>query len=240
MNGAPGAVDMWEGLSCVVQGLEKAMWTMELLLGWGITTLVGAFAGSFLGSYMKKKGEDLATKEDFKDLKEQTRELAQTTKEIEAKIDDHVWNRQRQWEMKRDVLIEFARTVSDFEQAVMQISTKVEDRSKSAYQAELFGKALARWNESSNKFERDSFVAGLVVSIETRLALMELSRVLRSATSDILQSQKKEAYSNEQKNIVLKLEIVKSLIREELGIITTATSRSDGSSVVPTPDFLRE
>ena len=75
-------------------------------------------------------------------------------------IDDQMWNRQRRWEVKRDILIEFARTISDFEQAVVNLSTKVENHGKSVYEAELFRKALAGWNESSNKFERDSFGYG--------------------------------------------------------------------------------
>lgn len=192
---------------------------MENLIAWGLTTLIGAFVGSYLAGYLKTKGENLATKEDFKDLKEQTRELKQTTKEIEAKIDDQVWNRQRQWEMKRDVLIEFARTLSDFEQSILNIGTRVGDRSKSVYQAQLFSDALAGWNKCSEKFVRDSFVVGLVVSIRTRLEMMELSKVLRDATGDILQSEKKETYSNHHKSIALKLEIIRALVREELGII---------------------
>jgi len=212
---------------------------MESLIAWGLTTLVGAFFGSYLAGYLKTKGENLATKEDFKDLKEQTRELTQTTKEIEAKIDDQVWNRQRLWEMKRDVLIEFARTLSDFEQAILKISTKVEDRSKSVYQAELFRDALADWKKSSAKFERDSFVVGLVVSTRTQSGLAELSKVLRDAFGDILQSGKKETYSNHHKGIAAKLETVKALIREELGIMTTPTFQSNGTSAVlipaPTP-----
>ena len=195
-------------------------------------TILSAGVGAYLGSYLKRKGENLATKEDFNDLKEQTRELRLTTKEIEAKIDDQVWNKQRQWEMKRDILLEFARTTSDFEQAVMRIATKVENRSNSLHEAELFNRALARWNESSDKFERDSFATGLVVSTKSRLALMELSKALRAATNDILQHQKKEAYSNHHEDIVLRLEIVKGLIREELGIMTMATPQSIGSPEV--------
>jgi hypothetical protein len=207
---------------------------MENLIAWGLTTLTGAFVGSYLAGYLKKKGENLATYEDFKDLKEQTRQLTQTTKEIEAKIDDQVWNRQRQWEVKRDILIEFARSISDFEQAVLQLSTKVEKRSNSLYEAELFSKALAGWNESSNKFERDSFVVDLVVSLRTQFALKELSHLLRNATNDILQTEKPETYSNHHKNILWKLETIKGFIREELGITTTPTSQSNGSSASPT------
>jgi hypothetical protein len=35
------------------------------LLHWGLVTLVSAFIGSYLSSYLKKKGENLATQEDI-------------------------------------------------------------------------------------------------------------------------------------------------------------------------------
>jgi hypothetical protein len=34
---------------------------METLIAWGLTTLAGSFIGSYLASYLKKKGENLAT-----------------------------------------------------------------------------------------------------------------------------------------------------------------------------------
>ncbi|MGC2163742.1 MAG: hypothetical protein WA634_17675 [Silvibacterium sp.] len=204
----------------------------------GALALIGSWFGGFFGTYFKKKGENLATKEDFNDLKEQTRQLRETTKEIESKIDDQIWNRQRQWELKRDILIEFARTISNFEQAVMKISTKIENRSNSIYEAKVFSDALAGWNEASSRFERDSFVAELVVSIKTRLALQGLSAMLRNATTDILEKQKKEAYSTHHNNIVLKLESIKLIIREELGIVTSAMPQSSEFSATPTPDSL--
>lgn len=89
---------------------------MEHLLWWGLTTLVSAFVGSYLAGYLKKKGENLATKEDI-------RELTQVTKEIEAKIDDRVWNRQRQWEMKKEIFIEATRIVAKADETLARTVT---------------------------------------------------------------------------------------------------------------------
>ena len=71
--------------------------------------LVGV--GIYLSSYLKKKAEGLATKEDFRDLKEQTAELTRTTKKIEAEIDEDAWNRQKRWELRRDVMFEAAKAI---------------------------------------------------------------------------------------------------------------------------------
>jgi len=68
---------------------------MEALLAGGLS-LVGGWAGAYLGSYLKKKSENLATHEDIGMLVDQVRAVTQTTKEIEAKISSDVWNQQRQ------------------------------------------------------------------------------------------------------------------------------------------------
>jgi hypothetical protein len=94
-----------------------------------IFTVLCAGLGGYLGAYLKKKGENTATKEDFNDLKEQTRELTRATKEIEAKIDDQVWNRQRQWEMKKDIFIEATRIVAKADETLARtVSTYLNGR----------------------------------------------------------------------------------------------------------------
>jgi len=72
--------------------------------------LVGG--GIYLSAYLKKKAEGLATREEFKDLQKQTAELTRTTKEIEAKISGELWNQQKRWELKREVLFEATKRVA--------------------------------------------------------------------------------------------------------------------------------
>src|ERR1039457_5932070 len=83
------------------------------LVAWGLTTLVTAFVGSYLASYLKKKGENLATHEDIGKLVEQMQAVTQATKEIEAKISNEVWNRQKQWEVRRDVIFETVKQLGE-------------------------------------------------------------------------------------------------------------------------------
>ena len=206
------------------------------LFGIPVLSFIAAGAGAYIGGYLKKKGDNLATHEDIDKIVDQVKATTEAAKAIEAKIDDQVWNRQRQWELKRDILVDFARTISDFEQAVMQISTNIENRDNSIKGAAFFNKALAKWNEYSDKFERDSFAVGLVVSIETRRALGDLSKVLRNATTDILGQQKGGVYQTHHRNIIRNLESVRGHIREELGIEPLfPIPQSSESSAAPTP-----
>src|ERR1017187_7112196 len=52
----------------------------------------------FIGSYASKKGENLATKEDIA-------LLTKIAEGIRAEISDKVWDRQKQWELKRDTVL---------------------------------------------------------------------------------------------------------------------------------------
>ncbi|MGH9438054.1 MAG: hypothetical protein ACRD22_09185 [Terriglobia bacterium] len=55
---------------------------------------------AYLGSYLKKKGENLATHEDIGKLVDQVKAITQATKEIETKISDAVWKRERKAELQ--------------------------------------------------------------------------------------------------------------------------------------------
>src|SRR6266849_5900863 len=96
---------------------------MEKLIVLALTTLIGAFVGSYLASYLKKKGENLATHEDLDKLVEQVRTVTTTTKEIEAKISSGVWDRQKRWETKRDVLFEATRRLGAIEDSLMSLNS---------------------------------------------------------------------------------------------------------------------
>jgi len=56
--------------------------------------------GCILGSYLKKKGENLATHEDIDKLVDQVQAVTKATKEIETKISSDLWDRQKQWDVE--------------------------------------------------------------------------------------------------------------------------------------------
>ena len=71
-----------------------------------LLTIAGSAIAAYYGAYFKRRGEDKAIAAGFTEVLRQTRETTEATKAIEAKINDDVWARQRQWEAKRDVLFE--------------------------------------------------------------------------------------------------------------------------------------
>jgi hypothetical protein len=84
--------------------MQTTLIIIGLLLNFAI---VGV--GIYLSSYLKKKAQNLATREEFKELQKQTAELTRTTAQIEAEISGSQWDRQKRWELKRKVLFELGR-----------------------------------------------------------------------------------------------------------------------------------
>jgi hypothetical protein len=59
--------------------------------------------GAYVGSYLKRKAENLATHEDIVKLVDQVSAVTTATKQIEARISDEVWQRQTTRNDKKEV-----------------------------------------------------------------------------------------------------------------------------------------
>src|SRR5258708_33115157 len=88
----------------------------------GLAVAASGFLG-FLAGYMKKKGENLATHEDIAKLVEQMSAVTKATKDIEARISSDLWDRQKRWEPKREVLFEATRRLADVEDGLLSIDS---------------------------------------------------------------------------------------------------------------------
>jgi hypothetical protein len=79
-----------------------------------LTTLITAFGGSYLSGYLKKKGENLATHEDVERLLHQVSAVTKTTKEIEARISNETWRRERRSDLQLRTIENFSSLTSDY------------------------------------------------------------------------------------------------------------------------------
>jgi hypothetical protein len=189
--------------------------------------------GFYIRSYLIKKGEDLATKEDFKDLRSQTAELRRATKEIETKIDDQIWNRQRQWEMKKEIFLEAARAVAEADAALattVSAYLRRETLGERINQCEQLWFALAAHGSEImivSKMNTITVYTNMTKSfIDTVLCLnpREDSQTMATEKFDKFRSMRAAFYV---------------VLRKELGIELTypsATTQSGGSSAEPGPD----
>jgi hypothetical protein len=191
--------------------------------GISVVSVMSAGIGAFIGAYLKKKGENLATKEDFRELKAQTADLKQATKEIEAKIDDQVWNKQRQWEMKRDALFATVQALGVWENALSTfalfygiLGTPPDDISPQWQDKKM--EATKALDEGMEPFFRARSIASLVAAQETIDELNKMAKLFGDCSSQIIKDGNAKMYSDFRSRFMPSGERVLKAIRRDLGI----------------------
>jgi len=196
---------------------------VEKLIALALTTLIGAFVGSFLGAYLKKKGENLATHEDLDKLVEQVRAVTTTTKEIEAKISTDVWDRQKQWELKRDVVFELTKRVAASFAALRQLDnflqTEVahpEHKDLPSWKKDRID-ANSKWFENAQALNESQSLAALACDKAVLEAINTYQHLTTTVAAKINKGDDKTFGESLSKIIELR-GVIEGVIRKELGI----------------------
>jgi hypothetical protein len=181
-----------------------------------LAILVAGFVGYFTG-YMKKKGENLATHEDINKLLEKVSAVTAATKQIDAKISNDVWERQRRWELKREVLFEIARKLATLDDALVSLKIALNMTGDQFLEARVA--ALKKWNKATTDFDEIRLLVGILCGKELKAAC----GALRFCTNDIVTEFKKDPsiYQTSPKlatDLAKNIFAVKGAIRAELGI----------------------
>ena len=200
--------------------MQTGLVVVVLLLN---AALVGV--GLYLSAYPKKKAESLATKEEFEDLLKQTAELTRTTKEIEAKISDEVWNRQRRWELKRDVLFDVTKKMSGANDALSFVfatyqSEKIGEKTGTALpepaKSEKRVQAIEKWSAASTEFDTTVAQVALICSPELTNALRGLMVFMRMISTTTAKDPGE--YMKAMPEYLKKTKAIDAMMRKELGI----------------------
>ncbi len=83
--------------------------------------LAAAFAGSWGGAYAKRKGENLATKEDFDQLLAQVKRTTEETEKIKAEVSRISWVDQQRWSLKRELYMELLDSLYAEKEAIFKL-----------------------------------------------------------------------------------------------------------------------
>ena len=209
--------------------------TMDLTWAVTVVSFISGGVGAYLGSYLKRKAENLATHEDIEKLVDQVRAVTTATKEIEAKISSDVWDRQKQWELKREILFNAAKTLSKIENKLLSPHTFWRMRMSEEIQGEeskirLENQYATEWQEAFSSFEETETLVSVTCSKETMMALAELGDLLRKTAAKIVNGDL-ETYTKTKEERDKKFVITKVQIRKELGIKFDLTPQSSGSQV---------
>ncbi len=191
-------------------------------MAWGLTTLIAAFVGSFLAGYLRKKGENLATHEDINKLVTQVAAVTEATQSIEARISNEVWERQRQWEMKREALFEAVRAIGTMDDALITLNStytaaQAAGEANPETWADRKSEALETWKLASSSFDRANRIAFLVCGKDVAAALLATGLLIRKIAKQIF-SGDVQNYLKLAPELMSKMQTLELAIRRELRI----------------------
>ena len=145
--------------------------------------------------YRKKKGENLATHEDIGKVLEEVRATTQATKEIEAKISSAVWDRQKRWELKREVLFKTADKIATAKTALSALfaiyNTEKNAKEKDpAYEANVdrtdqLISVGREWDEAADGLDWATLLVDLACGKEVKNSLRTLTDFTRPVALQI-------------------------------------------------------
>jgi hypothetical protein len=127
-----------------------------------LALLVSHFIRPFFGAYANKKGENLATKEDIA-------QLTKIAEGIRAEISDKVWDRQKQWEMKKEAVLDSLRALADYENASSNLDSTFTVRVENCngdgrtVLENLQCNALSQFRKCDSEYNRAHIIADLSV-----------------------------------------------------------------------------
>jgi hypothetical protein len=196
-----------------------------------VLSFAGAGVGAYLGLYFKKKGENRAIRKDLNELV--TKVVTQATKDIEVKISNDMWDKQRRWEMKRDAFFAVVRELESMERALSDLHTMytpaMGDLAQSGphtlYMIEQKSKALDQWTGVSARFDAARAQAVLAGGAEVLGALNSVGKTMRDVAQGLLRGDL-AIYSKSQKEMAAASVRVTAAIRKELGLVSTVQAKA--------------
>lgn len=151
--------------------------------------------------------------------------VTHATKEIVAKISNDMWDRQKQWEIKRDALQDVIRTLAAGEAALLWLSSAFrayeikKGESTTAEGAALKSKAAAAatWDKVSADLDRVGLMAALVSDIHVTAGIADASKAMKDTARAIFHKDVAH-YPQTARQREEKIDRVLLAIRNELGI----------------------
>jgi hypothetical protein len=184
-----------------------------------VTVLLGILTASLL-AFGKRSAENIAMNANFQNMLEQLKAQTAATENIKAAINDGVWESQRHFEMRRDVVFDAIRVQGELDYAFIDLRsallTPIPEREDLIVDAIRKRLEKAKNFESCNaKFYRAMRLTEMVVGETLSNALYEWCRDIRLSVNDL--TDKNVTASNITiESLAQKSEAVKFAARKEL------------------------
>lgn len=188
----------------------RAMTWSAIIASWAVAILVGVLGG-YLAGYVRKKGENRAMHEDID-------RVVRKTEEIKAEITGGVWDRQKRWELKREVLFRAAKTVADTDSFIVEYWSMRETELETKKQAsrEHREAMTRRLGEAMFVLEETAFLVGIACRADAKRAFDDFTLLAHRLIAGIIQYDT-AVYRKSKDDLSAKLSAVRNAIRKELG-----------------------
>jgi hypothetical protein len=205
-----------------VNGLECAAMQPALILVFALLDVCILGLGIYLTAYLRKKAQSLATREEFKDLQKQTAELTRTTKEIEAAISGELWNKQRQWELRRDVFFRIMKRISAAFDALKDLDNLLQTELKTPSVMTEFWRdktirANAKWFRTLAALHESQLFAGVTCGKRV-VEVLNQHVILTTDIAGKIYKKDGQIFKSSLKQLWDLQEAMRTAFREELGI----------------------
>lgn len=209
---------------------------------------VGLFSGSFLPSYLREKGGNLATKEDLQELARQTGILTQTTKEIEARISISVWSKQQQWDLQKTALLDSLKDLATAETFLVRLVQTFVDTKDRPQGWEIRRKeANEKYAEKINNFWRTQLAIEIMCGREIGSHFQEIDTIFDRVRKSLKKGEFDDIWNTQYPDLLVAKRQLGATVRRRLGLdVETGaelvpgsgvTLQSSESSAAPSPDF---
>ncbi len=210
--------------------------------------VVGLFSWSFLPSYMQQKGKNLATKEDIQELARQTAILAQTTKEIEARISIGVWSKQQRWDIQKTALLDSLKDLATAETFLVRlVQTFVDTKDHPQGWESRRKEANEKYAERINNFWRTQLAIEIVCGTEIASHFQEIDTIFDRVRRTLKKGEFDDIWNTQYPELLLAKRQLGQTVRRRLGLdVETGAELTPGSGVTlqssesspaPSPDL---
>jgi hypothetical protein len=203
-----------------------SMWLLPIVTA--ALSFIGGLAGAYFRAYSTRKGENLATKEDIG-------ELTTITKKIESEISDAAWNRQKRWELRREVAIEALKRLAELDEALLGLNTGVKaelaatgDPGKTASLAKALASYSDRYGRAARRFHETTLLMDIVCTHETQKAFNQFLAVANRIMTGITKDKNAEVYEQSQQDLKNSIDAANAALRKELGIDNVPKTQKSG------------
>jgi len=182
------------------------------------------FWKSFLPGYLNKKAENYATHEDINKLVDQVQAVTTATEQIKARISNEVWDRQKQWELRREMIIEISKAISEIEETLLRVKSALDIRDESQNWKETYLAGLTKWREASALLDQARMLVDIACSDNTAKLVREYAICATTLGSRMMKNQDTKVLDDGSREWQTKYLTVIQALRRELGIADATPS----------------